>query len=350
MKKYIVTALSIIFIVFLSGCSLKNPISTGGASNSGSIWKSIDGGKTWEIKNKTGEKTILPAVDVLSIAISPTNSNKVLFGTRENGIILTKDGGENLETTNFTSGKVYGLEINPGDENIVYASGVWQGRGKIFKSLDFGQNWKEIYTSAADGPLVVSIAIDTNNSKIIYASTSDNQIIKTTDAGETWKNVFTGQSPVIRVAIDRNNSNLIYFITTGAIERSKNGGADFEDISKAALDKETGNRDFSLIAADPYNGNWVYAAGGMGILRSKNSGDTWEKVNILNNPQNFPVKAVSINPANSREIIYGASQAVYKSTDEGANWSTFQLESSKSIKALRYSTVDPSIIYLGLSK
>ena len=289
-------------------------------------------------------------MDVLSIAISPTDPNKVLFGTRENGIIFTKDGGENLETTNFTSGKVYGLEINPRDENVVYASGVWQGRGKIFKSQDFGKNWKEIYTSAANGPLVVSITIDTNNPNIIYASTSDNQIIKTNNEGEAWKNIFTGQNPVLKVAIDKSNSSLIYFVTTGAIERSKNGGADFEDISKQAIDKETGNRDFSVVVTDPYNGSWVYAAGGMGILRSKNSGDTWEKVNILNNPQNFPVKAVSINPANSREIIYGASQAAYKSADEGTNWSTFQFESSKSVKVLRHSTVDPNVIYLGLSK
>jgi len=352
MKKCLIIALAIISLATFSGCSLKNPISSTGTSSSGSIWKSSDGGKNWEFKNKTGEKTTLPAVDVLSIAISPTDSNKVMFGTRENGIILTKDGGENLEATSFTSGKVYGLEINPGDENIVYASGVWQGRGKIFKSQDFGKNWKEIYTSAADGPLVISLTIDRNNPQIIYASTSDNQIIKTTNAGETWKNIFTGQNPVLKVAIDKSNSNLIYFITTAAIERSKDGGADFEDLSKLAadVDKEASNRDFSVVVTDPYNGNWVYAGGGMGILRSKNSGDTWEKVTILNNPQNFPVKALSISPANSKEIIYGASQAAYKSADEGINWSTSQFESSKSVKVVRYSTADPSVVYLGLSK
>lgn len=351
MKRYFFIASILVFSVFLAGCSLGNSGTPVSAPKVGSIWRSADGGKTWEVKNQSVGKIAFSDVDVLSIAVSPADPNVVLFGTKANGIIKTEDGGNNLQATNFTSAKVYGLEISPADNQVIYASGIWQGRGKIFKSSDFGENWEEIYTMPANGPLVISLTIDKNNSQVIYASSSDNQIIKTTDGGKTWKNIFASLSPAFKIAIDKGNSNLIYFTTvSGAVFRSKNGGETFEDISKPVLEKSGGNRDAAVIATDPYNSGWIYVAGGVGILRSKNAGDGWEKINTLNNPQNFPVKALAINPTNSKEMIYGAAQTIYRSEDDGVNWATFQFQSARMAKVLKYSASDANIVYLGLNK
>lgn len=347
MKKYLSIALLTISLAVLSGCSSMPNIDS---ASTGSIWKTENDGVTWEVKNQSGAKKTVPLADVLSIAVSPFDPNVALFGTRSNGIIKTEDGGESLETTNFTSAKVYGLEISPIDKDTIYASGVVSGRGKIFKSADFGKNWDEIYTSAANGPLVISLEIDRNNPDVIFITTNDNQLIKTSDGGRTWKNLFMAPSPILKTAVNRGDSSFVYFITDGSkVYRSKNGGESPEDISKQALTGIKGQIQINALITDPYNPGWVYIGGSMGILRSKNFGDTWEKIGILNDPNRFPVKTIVISPVNPQDIIYSAAQAVYKSTDDGIHWATSQLVSSQFINVMKYSSSNTNIIYLGLS-
>lgn len=354
MKKYLSVVILSLAAVLLSGCSLNSAGTTSTPSSApaaSSIYKSTDGGKTWEAKNKTGEKINLASVDVLSIAANPYDRDNILVGTAKDGILETTDGGENWSLFNFQSEKVYGLAFDNMDGRIIYASGVWQNRGKIFKSTDSGQNWQEIYTTPANGPLVISLALDRKNSNIIYVTTSDNQVIKSTDAGGTWKSIFQASSPVLKVAVDSANDNLLYLnLQGGSVFRSKNGGNTLEEISKAIFAVEKSSQSINLVETDPNNGNWVYVAGQIGILRSKDSGNTWEKINILSDSQNFPVKTLAINPFNSQELVYGASQATYKSTDGGINWATSQFQTSKTINVLKYSPASPGVIFLGLDK
>ena len=75
-----------------------------------------------------------------------------------------------------------------------------------------------------------------------------------------------------------------------------------------------------------------------------------KKINTLDDPQTFPVASVAIKKGNSSEIVYGAARAVYKSDNQGANWTPFQLADTKPVKVLKYSLTDPQLIYLGTSK
>jgi photosystem II stability/assembly factor-like uncharacterized protein len=251
----------------------------------------------------------------------------------------------------FQSQKVFGLDFDPLDGKIIYASGVWQGRGKIFKSFDSGAKWEEIYTAPADGPLVISLKVDKKNGNIVYVSTSDNQVLKSLDGGKSWKNIFVAPNPVLKVAIDRANSDLVYVLTQGrGVFRSRNGGQDFEEISRQFFQAFKGVQDVSVLETDPTSGNAVYLAGAAGIMRSKDAGNTWEKMEILNDPQKFPVRAIAINPSNGREIIYGAAQAVYRSSDGGESWVTSQFDVSRMVNVLKHADAQPSVVYLGLSK
>ncbi len=353
MKKVIKIFCLVIFLVFASGCSLNGAKTTSTVKTTGSIWKSVDGGKTWTVKNKTANKvsSAIADADILSIAVNPFDSNNVLFGTKSNGIIKTIDGGETLDVTNFISEKVYGLVFDPQDGRIVYASGVWQKRGKIWKTTDGGENWAEIFTAASEGPLVINLNIDKKNSSVIYASTSDNQVLKSVDAGHSWKNIFQSPVPVLQVVLDSRNSNLVYFnLQKQGIYRSREGGINAEDITKEISKTSGNNNDFNLVESDTNNTGWLYAVGSTGILRSKDTGNNWEKIKTLSDSQIFPVTSVAIKQGNSAEIIYGAARTTYKSNDQGVNWAPFQLTDTKSVRIIKYSPVDPQIIYLGTSK
>ena len=115
-------------------------------------------------------------------------------------------------------------------------------------------------------------------------------------------------------------------------------------------DIEGNNNDFNLVESDTNNTGWLYAVGSTGILRSKDTGNNWEKIKTLSDSQIFPVTSVAIKQGNSAEIIYGAARTTYKSNDQGVNWAPFQLTDTKSVRIIKYSPVDPQIIYLGTSK
>lgn len=354
MKKIIISLIILVSATVLSGCSLLSTTSktTAPVANpNNSVWASFDSGKTWLNNFLPNGKTDISGADVLSIAINPFDAKNVFVGTRGGGILKTDNGGDNWEYLNFQPEKVYGLDIDSRDGKIIYASGVWQKRGKIYKSLNAGEKWEEIYTAASAGPLVISLAVDKRNPNIVYVTTSDNQIIKTTDGGTSWGNIFTATSPVLDVAIDSGNSNLIYAITqSGDLMRSQDAGKKFENLSRQIGSVMKININFNIIETDPANSNWIYASGQEGLFRSKDAGDNWEKIEILSNPQTFPLKALAINPKNSREIVYGAAQAAYRSLDGGSNWETFQFNVSKTVRVIKYAPSDSTNLYLGFSK
>lgn len=345
-------------IILCSGCSLA-PASdkSSGVKTftlSQSVWKSTDGGKTWEAKTKGEGAANIKDIDVLSLAINPADSNNIFVGLRKGGILESKNGGETWQfLKDFTSEKVYGLAISPADGKTLYASGVWQGRGKIFKSPDLGGSWKEIYTSPSNGPLVIAMALDKNNPNTVYAATSTNEALKSSDGGNSWKNIYLASSPILKIALDAKNSNLIYFVTDrGELFRSLDGGNNFENISdkiKNSL-KSLFNFKFNILEADPSVSSRVYVGGESGLLSSLDNGETWKNIPTLNDPKDFPVRAMAVNPQNSNEIIYGAAQSTCQSSDGGNNWTTFQFNTKASIKDILYSPSNAGVIYLGLTK
>ena len=158
MKKYISTTILLTVAALLSGCSSTPKIAAPAKVPVSNIMKSIDGGKNWEAKDKTADKVNLASIDVISMVVNPYDGKNVFVGALKGGILKTEDGGENWSLLNFPAEKVYGLAIDSVDSRVVYASGVWNGRGKIFKSVNGGFEWNEIYTAPSDGPIVISLA------------------------------------------------------------------------------------------------------------------------------------------------------------------------------------------------
>jgi photosystem II stability/assembly factor-like uncharacterized protein len=351
-----ILSLFLIALVF-SGCTSSKTTVIPTFTLNQSIWKSTDGGANWEVKNKGEGKANVTNADVLSVAFNSFDGNNIYVGLRAGGILETIDGGTTWKFINYTSEKVYGLALSPTDGRTLYASGVWQGTGKIFKTQDDGKNWTEIYTSPSPGPLIISLVIDKKNANIIYATTSTKEAIKSTDGGTTWKNIYLSDDPIVKISIDAFNSKLLYFMTSaGKILRSKDGGENFEDISgKISKDFFSfGNGRFSILKVDPSKANNVYLAGSAGIMLSKDGGESWQGILALNNVENFPIRALAISPKNSEEnseeIVYAMDQATYKSVDGGKNWKTFQFNNKMKASIMEYNPAGEGELYIGFAK
>lgn len=347
MKK-ILTILPIIGVaVFLSGCSMpssllpnKNPMVNA------TVIRSDDGGTSWNPKIKIDDKKTISGVDVLSMAVHPLDSNIVYIGTASNGLFVTKDAGETWKQMAFPD-KVYGLVFDPRDPNVMYGSGIFNGRAKIFKRLAEDQEWKEIYTEPADGTTISALSIDRVNPQVLYAGTNEGVIIKTTDGGQTWVNLKKADGPIIGIGFDSASNQHVFFgvFQVGVLE-TRNGGTTIENITEK-IDTVGRTTSIDTLVADPYLGGVVYVGTDNGIFR-RDGGDSWSAMNLIGSSKSFPVRAIAINPKNSREISYSSSKAIYKSTDGGTKWSTFQLDTAKDISVLRYNLNDPAKIYAGL--
>ena len=294
------------------------------------------------------KKIVFSACFFVSLVFSGCTPKAAYIGLLKGGIMKTIDGGETWDFMNLKSDKIYGLAIDPSNSNTIYTSAFIRGRGKMLKSTDSGENWNEIFTFPSNGPVVIHLIVDKRNPKVVYASTSDNQIIKSVDGGASWKNIFQSSAPTVRIVMDSGNSNVLYLLTqNGQVYSSQNSGDSFETMDERLVKANLGTSGYLVLEVDPSHSGWLYLGGNMGIVRSKDIGASWDKIVVLNNPNSAPVSALAINPTNSGEMIYGAAQATFKSVDEGKNWSTSQFEVGKPIHILKYNPLDANIVYAG---
>ena len=359
MKRILAIIFCFSFMLVFSACSLEGETSTSSTTVTkkiGSFLKSFDGGKNWESKVKIDETKNIGLANVLSMAISLKDSNVIYLGTEKDGLYVTRDGAGKWEKLIFPLAKIYGLAIDVNNDQIIYATGSINSRAKIFKSMNGGKEWQEIYTEPNNSSVISSLNINKKDSRILYCGTSEGMIFKTTDGGQSWKNITKANGPVINISFDSANDKVVYFaISKGSILRTMDGGDKIDDLGEIDISKFVEGKSFSLsntysIKADPRNSGVLYVGTDSGMLKGSDFGNKWEEINILESSRKFPIRAIAINPQNSSEIIYSNSGVIYRSEDGGTNWVTFQLNSENSVQILEYDPLNPNNIYAGLRK
>lgn len=353
MNKRILLFLPIIGISFLlSGCSFDTSIiPSRDLTEIATFMRTEDGGGTWTPKMKIDEKKSIAGIDVLTMAIHPQDQNIIYLATESNGLFVSKDAGETWSQQAFAD-KAYGLKFDPFNPDVMYGSGVFNGRAKIYKRMIEGEEWKEIYTEPADGTVISSLAISPRNPRLLYAGTSNGVIIKSTDGGNSWVNLrLTYESnfnaPIVSIGFDPANDSHVFFASfqMGVLE-TRNGGESIENVTRE-MDPIGNTASIYTLQTDPYQSGVVYVGTGNGLFVRTGDGD-WKCLNIIESSKAYPIRSIAINPRNSNEIMYSSAKAIYKSVDGGRKWSTFQLDTSKDISIIRYDSANPSRIYTGL--
>jgi len=338
-------------VSIFSGCSLPGATTgTRTVAGIGTIAKTIDGGVTWETRVKVDDQQNIGGVNVLSFVIDPVDTRKIYIGTESNGLYFSKNAGETWEKTNLSIQKIYGIVIDPRNDSSIYVAGIWNGRGKIFHTENEGKDWVEVYSEPSNGTIISSLAMNKHDSAVLYAGTSEGMIFKTTDGGKSWINLYRAKGIIFDIKFDSSMDEVVYFGLFGSgVLRTKDHGTTFEDII-GNVRKAGFNGNVNTIVVDPANSGFIYLGVNGAVLKGKNFGEDWESMNILETARKFPIKSVAINPKNSREVMFIAELVLYKSTDGGVQWSTYQLDSAKSVQTIEYDPFDPLTVYMGFRK
>jgi len=345
-------------LFLLTGCSISLPVGNSSSAATGSVYKSTNGGETFEPKIKIDDKTSISSADVLSVAIHPTNSQIVYLGTESTGLFRTTNGGDSWEKIVFPPTKIYGLSVDNTNGDRIFATGIYEKTGKIYRSFDAGANWKEIYTEPGSNTVITSLTLDTTNPNIVYAGTSAGVVIRSTDGGETWKNVVVAKGPVTEMVVtDRTILLTIFALGT---EVSFDQGATFEDNTKSGITTRVANttdqtnlvlpESLYTVAKDPRQPGVFIAGAANGLFRTADYGKNWTELDIIESSKKFPIRAVAINPVNSNEVVYASGGVLYKSIDGGVKWSTAELKIGRGVSHLFYDPVTPSTLFFTLRK
>ena len=289
----------------------------------------------------------------------PNQPNLYYFGSTGGGIWKTLDGGRSWENISdgYFGGSIGAISVAKSDPNVIYVGGgektvrgnVSSGYG-IWKSVDAGKTWESVGLKSSRH--VPRIAIDPNNHDVVYAGvlgniykpTQERGLYKSTDGGKTWrKTLFANdQAGVVDLLIDPTNPRILY-ASTWRVQRtpySLSSGGDGSALWKSTDRGETWieiskNEGFPTdtlgiigVTVSPVNNQRVWAIVENkekgGLYRSEDGGKTWNQVNSERSLRQRAWYYTRVYAdTQDEDVVYVLNVRYHKSTDGGKTFDTY---------------------------
>jgi photosystem II stability/assembly factor-like uncharacterized protein len=276
----------------------------------GGIYRSDDGGRTWNIIGLAHET-------VRALAQSPTNPNLWVAGSLT-GVYRSSDNGATWERItpaghedlrNFDS-----VAFDPHDDNTIYA-GTYH---LPWKTTDGGKNWFPIVKGMIDDSDVMSIIVDPLNTTNVHA-TACSGIYHSMNGGTQWVK-YQGIPSVFRrtqlIRMDPSNENILYAGTTSGLWKTVND-KDFKRMTPV-------NWIINALIIDPKNPQkLIIGTEREGVMVSRDGGETFASAN--NGFQHQHISDVAMDrehPERAMVELTFDTDAFLATKDGGASWST----------------------------
>jgi photosystem II stability/assembly factor-like uncharacterized protein len=343
------------------------------STNSGASWSSLVSGR---------------CDDVL---FSQSGDTAFIVGSGT-GLRRSVDGGLTFQTfgTGLLSGVRTHFDYCKAQPSVMYAAIHASSTVYSYKSTNYGQNWSQVSTSFSGGGQAwydLYCKVHPVNPDIAYVGIID--VFRTTNGGTSFSNITDGYGSG-NVHVDQHNlffhpndPSTIIVLNDGGIYKSTNGGNSFINLNQNLTLTQ-----FYRIAANPSNPshilggtqdngtqqtyssiNWSAAFGGDGgevafnrinpnyiigeaqngnLSISSNGGSSWQwNMTGINSSEAVAWVAPIIAHPTENGVFYCARQKVYKTTNNGLNWTAISsnVYGTNSVRELAISYSNPLIMY-----
>ena len=365
------------------------------ASASGGLWKTLNNGLTWKPVFER-EKTIALG----AVAVCQSNPNLVWVGTGEanarnsvswgDGVYKSVDGGKTWQHMGLKETEHIGrVVIHPQNPDIVYiaALGKLWGPNKergVFKTSDAGKTWEHVL-AINENTGCIDLAMDLDDPTLLYAAAYQVRrgvfsggnpevqtgpgggLFKTSDAGKTWQKMTNGlpDRPLGRCgfSIHCKNPNVVFAVVqtdktsvtvqgqaanakldldAGGIFRSDDKGQTWKHLNSLAP------RPFyyGQIRVDPNDDKRLYVLG-IALHLSKDGGKSFIEGNSAKGTH-ADYHALWINPRDSHHLVLGCDGGMNYSHDKGSTWQHLKNLPVSQFYAVGVDTRKPYRVYGGL--
>ncbi len=319
-------------------------------STGGGVWRTQDGGQTWENISDGYFGGSIGAV-----AVSEWDNNVIYVGGGEKtvrgnvsygyGVWKSVDAGKTWEQMGLENSRhISRIRIHPKNPDIVYAAVMGdlykstQERG-VYRSTDGGKNWERILFANADAG-AVDLTFDPTNPRILYASTwrirrtpyslesggEGSDLWKSTDGGDNWEKLSTkegmpeGTLGIIGVTVSPVNPERVWALIEaedGGVYRSDDGGETWSRINQSRALRQRAWY-YTRIYADTQDENVVYVMN-VDYQKSTDGGRTFKSARAPHGDHHD----LWIAPEDPNRMIIGDDGGAQVSFDGGENWSTY---------------------------
>jgi photosystem II stability/assembly factor-like uncharacterized protein len=315
---------------------------------SGGVWKTVNGGTTWEpIFDKE------PISSIGAIAVAASDPNVIYVGTGEacirndisygDGVYKSVDGGKTWTNVGLKDSRHIGaIIIDPHDPNIVFVAALGHTYGTnaergVFRTTDGGKTWEKVLFKD-DKTGAIDVVFDPNNSHILFAALWEahrtpyslvsggpgSGLYKSSDGGTTWKHLEGNGLPKgllgrIGVSVSGGDSNRVYALIEaeeGGLYRSDDGGEKWTRVNQDDRFRQRAWY-FTHVFADPVSTDTVYILN-TGMFRSTDGGKTFDLIPAPHGDHH----GLWIDPKDPQRMINSNDGGVNITQDGGKTWTT----------------------------
>ncbi|SMO44478.1 VPS10 domain-containing protein [Gracilimonas mengyeensis] len=319
----------------------------------GGVYKTTDGGINWNNVSDGYFKT----GSVGAVSVAPSNQNVIYTGMGEtcirgnmsagDGMYRSVDGGKTWQHIGLGDSHFIGeIVVHPTNEDIVWVAVLGHAFGNegnsergVFKTTDGGKNWERVlYHNEKTG--AVDIEIDPTNPRILYASLWEayrnpwemssggegSGLYKSVDGGETWENISQrpgmpkGLLGKIGLAISPVNPDRVW-----AIIENDNGGVFRSDDSGATWQRTNKNRNlrqrawyYTHIVAGTESEDEVFVLN-VGFYKSTDGGSSFDRLGTPHGDHHD----LWIDPNDSKRMVIADDGGGQVSYNGGESWSSY---------------------------
>ena len=341
------------------------------------MYRSRDGGRTWTHLGLEGSEQIA------ALAVDPRNPRRVFaavlghpYGpSSERGIYRSLDGGDSWQRVLYKDEDTGGsaVAIDPRNPAVVYAAlwqsrlGPWEDRneydgtgGGLYKSTDGGTTWSHLTAGLPQDLSQVNIAVAPSAPQRIYASVGTSEsgdyssaaglgIYRSDDAGESWRRITTDPRPALRIgggdlpvlAVDPTDADVVYSASIVTM-KSRDGGRSWESLRGAP-----GGDDYQNLWINPHDPRIIALVSDQGAIVTLNGGSSWSS--WFNQPT-AQLYHVSVTPTFPYRLCAGQQESGSVCIASRGNDGEVTVRDWHPVGAIEYGYVapdplDPDVIY-----